>query len=169
MSGALPELPYRKCAGLMLINRDGLVFIGERRDTPGAWQMPQGGIQKGEEPETAAWRELKEEIGVTKARLAARSKGLLRYEFPDYLDRRHAHFAGKYRGQEQWWFGFEFQGTDDADIDLVKHNDHEGPEFARWRWADVNEAVELIIPFKRDVYRQIAEEFAPVIAAIKKR
>jgi putative (di)nucleoside polyphosphate hydrolase len=90
-------LPYRPCVGLMLINAEGKIFCGERRDTPGAWQMPQGGIQKSEDPAKAAIRELKEEIGVEKAEIIGRSKEAYRYDFPDFLE-HHSIYKGKYRG-----------------------------------------------------------------------
>lgn len=153
-------LPYRLCVGLMLIGPGGKVFCGERRDTPGAWQMPQGGIQKGEDPALAAMRELKEEIGVEErhAVILARTKACYRYDFPDFLE-HHSVYKGKYRGQEQCWFALRFIGTD-ADIDLVKHNDHEGPEFGRWEWVTPDEAIKRIVPFKRAVYEAVFEEFA---------
>ncbi len=159
------SLPYRLCVGLMLVNPEGLVFCGERRDTPGAWQMPQGGIQKDEAPLTAAFREMKEEIGVTKAELLAQARTTFSYDFPDYLE-RHSVYKGKYRGQEQHWFAFRFTGGD-ADIDLITHNDHEGPEFSQWRWVEAQELPRLIVPFKRKVYESVVTEFAPVIEKLK--
>jgi putative (di)nucleoside polyphosphate hydrolase len=158
-------LPYRACVGIMLINAKGRVFCGERCDTPGAWQMPQGGIQQGEEPAVAAKRELKEEIGVTNAAIIARSSQTYRYDFPDFLN-HHSVYKGKYRGQEQYWFAFRFEGTD-ADIDLVSHNDDEGPEFKNWKWVELEETPRLIVPFKRQVYESIVAEFLPVVTAVK--
>lgn len=161
----IDSLPYRPCVGLMLINAAGLVFCGERRDTPGAWQMPQGGIQKGEAAEAAAMRELKEEIGVTKAVIIGQSKQAYRYDFPDYLN-HHSVYKGKYRGQEQHWFALKFTGTD-ADIDLIAHNDHEGPEFAQWRWAEPADVPKMIVPFKRGVYENVLLEFTPLVDAVR--
>jgi putative (di)nucleoside polyphosphate hydrolase len=154
-------LPYRPCVGLMLINSEGRIFCGERRDTPGAWQMPQGGIQKGEDPAVAARRELKEEIGVEKAEIISRSTGSFRYDFPDFLE-HHSVYKGKYRGQEQFWFLFRYLGTD-AEVDLVSHNDHEGPEFGRWEWCTPTDVLRRIVPFKRAVYEAVLAEFAPLI------
>lgn len=166
MNAPAPTLPYRPCVGLMLINGEGLVFCGQRRDTPGAWQMPQGGIQKGEEAEMAALRELREEVGTDKAQIIARAPQPYRYDFPDFLQHRMV-FKGKYRGQEQHWFALRFTGQD-GDIDLIAHNDHEGPEFSSWRWAPAEELPQLIVPFKRAVYEAVVEAFAPVIADIKR-
>jgi putative (di)nucleoside polyphosphate hydrolase len=159
------SLPYRSCVGLMLINHDGRIFCGERRDTPGSWQMPQGGVQKGEDMRLAAMRELKEEIGVSKASIIGESKQAYRYDFPDYLN-HHSVYKGKYRGQEQYWFALRFEGTD-ADIDLIAHNDHEGPEFSQWKWVDLHEVPKIIVPFKRGVYENVVLEFEPLVKAIK--
>jgi putative (di)nucleoside polyphosphate hydrolase len=156
-------LPYRACVGLMLINAEGHIFCGERRDTPGAWQMPQGGIQKGEDPSAAALRELKEEIGVEQAQIIGRSQTAYRYDFPDFLE-HHSIYKGKYRGQEQFWFAFRHSGGDAA-IDLVKHNDHEGPEFKAWEWCRPQDVIQRIVPFKRAVYEAVIAEFAPLLKA----
>jgi putative (di)nucleoside polyphosphate hydrolase len=155
-----PILPYRPCVGLMLINQTGLVFCGERRDTPGAWQMPQGGVQAGEDLKVTALRELFEEIGVIKAKIIGQSSKSYKYDFPDFLQHRSV-YKGKYRGQEQHWFALRFLGTD-ADIDLVAHNDHEGPEFSAWKWVEMDELPKLIVPFKRAVYEAVVTEFKPL-------
>ncbi len=147
----------------MLINREGKIFCGERRDTPGAWQMPQGGLRKGEPPEEAALRELKEEIGVDGAEIIGRTQTPLRYDFPDFLEHRSV-YRGKYRGQEQHWFALRFTG-DDTEIDLVAHNDHEGPEFTAWRWCSPPDMLANIVPFKRAVYEAVLAEFAPLFQA----
>lgn len=160
-------LPYRACVGIMLINHDGRVFCGERRDTPGAWQMPQGGIQKGEEPHVAALRELHEEIGVSKAEIIGQTAKTYTYDFPDFLQHRSV-YKGKYRGQEQHWFALRFLGSD-ADIDLVAHNDQEGPEFTAWKWVPHTDVPRLIVPFKRAVYEHVTAEFAPLIDGILKK
>lgn len=159
-------LPYRSCVGIMLINHDGRIFCGERRDTPGAWQMPQGGIQKGEEPRIAALRELHEEIGVSKAEIIGQSASTYRYDFPDFLQHRSV-YKGKYRGQEQHWFALRFLGGD-TDIDLVAHNDDEGPEFIAWKWINLHEVSQLIVPFKRAVYDGVVAEFKPIIERLIK-
>lgn len=162
---AAAHLPYRACVGLALFNAQGLVFCGERRDTPGAWQMPQGGIQKGEEPRRAALRELKEEIGVSSAEIFGQTREPLRYDFPDFLQHRSV-YQGKYRGQEQHWFALRFLGPD-SEIDLIAHNDHEGPEFSAWRWVELVEVPRLIVPFKRAVYEAVAEAFKPLVLQLR--
>jgi putative (di)nucleoside polyphosphate hydrolase len=146
----------------MLINDRGQVLVARRIDTPGeAWQMPQGGVDKGETPIEAAWREMMEEIGTDKAELLGESSGWLRYDLPDGLAEKL--WGGGYRGQEQKWFAFRFTGKD-SDIDLTRHE----PEFAEWRWADPAELPHLIVPFKRDIYARLVEEFAPLIARCRR-
>jgi putative (di)nucleoside polyphosphate hydrolase len=151
-----PEVPapgYRPCVGVMLLNAASRVFVAERIDTPGAWQMPQGGIDKGETPLEAARRELKEETGTDRAELIAESRGWLTYDLPPDLAAKL--WRGRFKGQTQKWFAFRFLGSD-ADIDLESHH----PEFARWRWAEMPDLPRLIVPFKRRVYEQVVEEFA---------
>jgi putative (di)nucleoside polyphosphate hydrolase len=147
------SLPYRRGVGVALFNADGAVFAAERIDTPGAWQMPQGGLDKGEHPWPGALRELKEEIGTAKAEQLAETDWL-RYELPSHLVGHVWH--GKYRGQEQKWFAARFTGTD-SDIDL-EADDH--PEFRAWRWVALSDLPQLIVPFKRDLYLVVAEAFA---------
>ncbi|MFN3862822.1 MAG: RNA pyrophosphohydrolase [Erythrobacter sp.] len=157
-----PEtLPYRPCAGFMLVNRFGQVFVGQRIDPSahGFWQMPQGGIDKGEDVRAAALRELEEEIGVP-ARLVeviAQSAQPYRYDLPPELLGRV--WKGKYRGQEQHWFLGRFLG-EDSDIDLEAHDP---PEFNAWRWVEPEQLAELIVPFKRDVYEALVAEFRDLI------
>jgi putative (di)nucleoside polyphosphate hydrolase len=147
------SLPYRRGVGIALFNAAGLVFAGERLDTPGAWQMPQGGIDPGEEPWPAALREMREEIGADKAEKLAET-GWLRYDLPSELTSHVWH--GRYRGQEQKWFAARFTGQD-RDIDL---NAHHHPEFSAWRWIKLSEMPALIAPFKRGLYLSIVEAFA---------
>lgn len=144
---------YRPGVGIMLLNRAGQVLVAQRIDMArAAWQMPQGGIDKGESPRAAAWRELKEEIGTDAAELIAESRGWLRYDLPAEVAARR--WRGRYRGQTQKWFVFRFLGRDE-DIDIAT----EKPEFSEWKWADMAELPELIVPFKRAVYRSLIDEF----------
>ncbi|MEM9971632.1 MAG: RNA pyrophosphohydrolase [Pseudomonadota bacterium] len=145
---------YRPCAGVVLANADGLIFAGERIDTPGAWQLPQGGIDAGETPRDAALRELEEETGVPAAKVTveAETPGWITYELPDHL--RGKLWKGRYLGQKQKWALLRFHGSDsDIDID-TKH-----PEFARWRWSTPDEVLRDIVAFKRGVYAQVIGTF----------
>ena len=153
------DLPYRPCVGVVLANPDGLIFTGERVDTPGAWQMPQGGIDDGETPEGAALRELEEETGVPQrlVKVEAETDGWIRYDLPDHLLGKV--WKGRYRGQEQKWFLLRFQGSD-ADIDITRHH----KEFARWRWLSADEVLDNIVPFKRAVYDQVIGQFRDRLA-----
>jgi putative (di)nucleoside polyphosphate hydrolase len=153
------DLPYRPCAGIMLANRDGLIFVGQRIDNPGkAWQMPQGGIDEGEDPEAAAFRELGEEVGLSTDHvdLLARSREEYFYDLPPELQGNI--WGGRWRGQRQWWFLMRFKG-DDADIDITLHQ----PEFSRWKWAKPEKLPKLIVPFKRRIYEGVVAEFGPLI------
>jgi putative (di)nucleoside polyphosphate hydrolase len=146
---------YRLGVGVMLLDKDGRVFAAKRIDTPGdAWQMPQGGIDKGEDPREAAYRELEEEIGTAKAKIIAESRDWLTYDLPPELLGQKV-WGGRYRGQKQKWFAMRFTG-EDSDIDLAAHKH---PEFSEWRWAPMDSLVPLIVPFKRDLYRQVVAEF----------
>lgn len=159
------HLPYRRGVGIMLLNRENDVFVAQRIDMPSsAWQMPQGGIDDGEDPEAAAWREMAEEVGTDKAELLAQSRDWHRYDLPADLVPRL--WKGRYRGQEQKWFAFRFLG-DDRDIDIETEN----PEFSAWRWAAFAELPSIIVPFKRQLYLQLVEEFRPVVmkTAVKAR
>ena len=150
----MSDLPYRQGVGLMLFNDAGLVWVGRRLDQQeDAWQMPQGGIDKGETPEQAALRELGEEIGTASAEIIAESRDWLTYDLPPELV--GVAWKGRYRGQKQKWFALRFTGSDD-EIRI----DTEHPEFAEWRWVAFERLVELIVPFKRDLYTQVTAEFA---------
>jgi putative (di)nucleoside polyphosphate hydrolase len=145
--------PYRPGVGIMLLNPHGRVLVAQRLDMPSdAWQMPQGGVDKNEDPLAAAWREMREEIGTDKAELAAESRAWLTYDLPPALADRI--WGGRYRGQRQKWFAFRFRG-EDADIDITTEN----PEFSAWKWADMRELPNLIVPFKRRLYSELVEEF----------
>ena len=154
------DLPYRPCAGAMMMNRDGLVFVGQRIDTTlEAWQMPQGGIDPGEEARTAAIRELGEETGVAPHHLdlIAEAPEELTYDLPPELIGKV--WKGRYRGQRQRWFLFRFTGAD-HDIDIRTAH----PEFRAWRWAAPADLPEMIVPFKRALYEQVLAAFSDHLA-----
>ena len=160
-------LPYRQGVGLCLLNAHGLVLMAERRDRRNSWQMPQGGVQKGEDPAVAALRELKEEIGTDNAQIVMRHPEKLRYEFPDWLQYRNVVFRGKYRGQEQEWFALRFLGQD-SEIDLSGEHEPENPEFVAWRWMELAETPKYIVEFKRPVYERMVVGFMPLVEAIRR-
>ena len=148
------DLPYRLGVGAVLLNADGLVFAATRIDTPGdAWQMPQGGIDADEDPRAAVMRELEEEIGTRNAEIIAETDGWLTYDLPKEV--RKKVWKGRYRGQKQKWYALRYLGAD-ADIDL---NAHKHPEFSDWRWVDMSQLPDLIVPFKRDLYQDIVSNF----------
>jgi putative (di)nucleoside polyphosphate hydrolase len=154
-------LPYRPCVGIMLLNRRGEAWIGRRLDAPSDpegpgtwWQMPQGGIDASEDPANAALRELHEETGVRSARIIAESPDWYSYDIP----KGSPAWGGRWRGQRQKWFAARFLG-DDAEVALVQPG-HK-PEFGAWRWARLDELLELVVPFKRDVYAQVIRDFEP--------
>ena len=147
-------LPYRPCVGVTLFNREGLVFVARRIDTEmEAWQMPQGGIDEGEEPRITALRELEEEIGTNKAEIIGESQGWLTYDLPPELVGKV--WKGRYRGQTQKWFAMRFLG-EDSDINLETAH----PEFCAWKWERLERLPNLIVPFKRKIYQDIVSEFA---------
>ncbi|RYY22883.1 MAG: RNA pyrophosphohydrolase [Sphingomonadales bacterium] len=152
----IASLPYRPCAGVMLINADNQVFVGQRLDNVmEAWQMPQGGIDPGEDPLEAAYRELWEETGVERhmVELIASAPDELLYDLPEELVLKL--WKGKWRGQRQRWFLFRFLGTD-ADVNIATAE----PEFRAWRWSDPQDLPTMIVPFKRDLYKQVLTVFA---------
>lgn len=145
--------PYRPCVGIMLINKNHEIFVAQRLDHPAEfWQMPQGGIDPGEEPEDAVFRELKEEIGTNNVKIISRAKKTYKYDIPSPLNGKL--WQGKYRGQRQTWFLVEYEGTDE-DINL----ETEHPEFLAWRWATLDELLHVVVHFKKDVYKSVIEEF----------
>lgn len=144
---------YRPCAGIALFNKEGKVFVGERIDTPGAWQMPQGGIDDGEDLNIAAFRELREEIGTDKASILSIMSEKIRYDLPPHLLNKL--WNGKYAGQEQTWIAMRFEG-EDSDIKL---DADDRPEFSQWQWVELDKTLDLIVPFKRETYKILIEEF----------
>ncbi len=151
----IEKLPYRPCVGIMVRNTAGEVFVGQRLDRDyDAWQMPQGGVDAGEDPRDAALRELEEETGITRdlVTIEAETQGWLPYELPRDLVPKL--WKGRFRGQEQKWFLLRFKGTDDqVNIQTAE------PEFKEWRWLAVDKMLDGIVPFKRDVYEQVVQEF----------
>ncbi len=161
MSGNHKDLGYRPCVGTMLVNSHGKVFVGRRIDNKEGdwWQMPQGGVDKGEEPDDAVLRELGEETGARPEHVTILKKmdEPLRYDLPEELQGKL--WGGKYRGQEQNWYLARFTGSD-ADIDLEAHDP---PEFCDWKWVDPEQLPELIVPFKKRVYRAVLKAFRELI------
>lgn len=156
----MPDFPeYRPNVGVVLFHPDGRVWYGRRAGTPDPhnWQFPQGGVDPGEELEVAARRELAEETGVVSAEWLARTDGWIVYDFPpDYGGSKQAR---GFKGQKQAWFAFRFTG-DEAEIDLEQHDEI---EFEAWRWGDLAEAPDLVVPFKRAVYDQVVAAFSHLV------
>ena len=155
------RLPYRPCVGVMLVNANGKVFVGKRIDNREGdwWQMPQGGVDEGEDLHTAVLRELWEETGVTEQHvsLIGQTPEELLYDLPEHLMGKL--WGGKYRGQRQTWFLARFGGAD-ADIDL---NAHQPPEFCEWQWIEPELLPEMIVPFKKRVYQTVLDQFRELI------
>ena len=150
------SLPYRPAAGVMLLNREGKVFVAQRLDsTLEAWQMPQGGLDEGEDPETGALRELEEETGIgpEHVEILARAPADLYYDLPEDLVGKL--WKGKWRGQRQTWFLVRFTGGDE-DVNIETAH----PEFRAWKWAEPSELPAMIVPFKRKLYEDLLEAFA---------
>lgn len=166
------DLPYRPCVGVMVFNRLGKVWAGRRRMRPSQevdsltlWQMPQGGIDRGEEPLDAAKRELYEETGMRSVSLLAEAPGWITYELPAHLI--GLALGGRYRGQKQKWFAFRFEGNE-AEIRIDPPPDGGDPEFESWAWQPIDRLPDIVVPFKRDVYKHVLSAFrhlAPPVRA----
>lgn len=158
------DLPYRPCAGVMVLNREGLVWAGRRiaeensefDGSPQLWQMPQGGIDDGEDPLKAAYRELYEETGMRTVTLLAEARDWINYDLPAHLI--GIGLKGKYRGQTQRWFAFRFEGNE-SEIAIDPPPGGHKPEFDAWDWKPMEELPGLIVPFKRAVYEKVVAEF----------
>lgn len=156
MTKGILDPRYRHGIGVMLINDKKKVFVGLRIDTPDAWQMPQGGMDEGENPKTTALRELKEEIGTNQVRIIAETPNWLKYDLPHALIPEF--WDGKYLGQQQRWFLMQLDGDDS----LININTQH-PEFSEWKWVDVQTLPDLIISFKRSLYEELIKIFFPII------
>jgi len=157
------SLPYRPCAGMMVLNRDGLVFIGRRASGPEhidathVWQMPQGGIDEDEDAYKAALRELYEETNMRSVEKLGEIADWLAYDIPREIVGEA--WGGKYRGQKQKWYALRFTGDEnEIDIAAPAGGAHE-PEFIAWRWVTMDELPDLVVPFKRETYERVVEEF----------
>lgn len=159
----IAALPYRRNVGIMLIDKRGYVFVGQRRDNHSdAWQMPQGGIDDGENPKQAALRELYEETGVPEnlVQILAVSKDWVSYDLPKDLISQL--WGGRFRGQKQKWYIMRFLGSD-AEVNIQT----ETPEFSAWKWISPNALVENIVPFKKPVYQKVLNEFSDVLLSLR--
>lgn len=164
------DMPYRDCVGVVVFNRQGKVFLGQRQAGKSgaldfAWQFPQGGIDAGEEPIDAAIRELYEETSIQSISILTAAPNWITYELPDEL--LGVALKGKYRGQSQKWFAVLFEG-DDGEIDVESPGGGQHPaEFSAWRWGDLDEVIDLAVPFKRDAYGQVVSAFADIPARLR--
>jgi putative (di)nucleoside polyphosphate hydrolase len=153
------DLPYRPAAGIMLVNAEGKVWVGQRLDSSlEAWQMPQGGLDEGEDAERGALRELEEETGISPdlVEIVARHGEELYYDLPEDLAGKL--WKGRWRGQRQTWFLARFLGTDD-DVDIATRD----PEFRAWKWAEPADLPAMIVPFKKKLYEQVLAAFRPLL------
>lgn len=150
----IQKLPYRPCAGIMLLNNQNQVFVAKRIDTAvEAWQMPQGGIDQGEGPKEAAIRELEEETGIRDTQVIAEYEGWLTYDLPDELYGKV--WKGKFGGQTMKWYVMRFNGNEN-DINIETAH----PEFSEWKWTEISNLPDMIVPFKKDIYQKLADKFS---------
>lgn len=157
----LAKLPYRPSVGLMILNSKFEVFVGRRIDSKSeAWQMPQGGIDEGETPEKAAIREMKEEVGTDNAKIISKTKQWYKYDLPNYLISKL--WNGRYRGQRQKWFLLQFLG-EDSEINI----NYENAEFTDWKWVKIEELTNIIVPFKKNLYISVIEEFRDILLTLR--
>ena len=157
----LAKLPYRPSVGLMILNSKFEVFVGRRIDSKSeAWQMPQGGIDEGETPEKAAIREMKEEVGTDNAKIISKTKQWYKYDLPNYLISKL--WNGRYRGQRQKWFLLQFLG-EDSEINI----NYQNAEFTDWKWVKIEELTNIIVPFKKNLYISVIEEFRDIFLALR--
>ncbi len=158
------DLPYRPCVGIVLLNSEGRIWIGRRRDSiledAESWQMPQGGIDPDEDPAIAARRELLEETGAEKVAVIGEAQVWYHYDLPPQL--LGVALQGRYRGQRQKWFAMRFLGQD-SDFNIHAPPGGHAPEFSDWRWATAEEVLGVTVPFKRSVYEAVLTGFRPLI------
>ena len=167
--GDFSKLGYRPCVGIMVLNAKNKVWVGRRISETNTeysgsekrWQMPQGGIDKGEAPEPAGLRELYEETGIKDVTLLAETSDWLKYDLPDHMI--GTGLRGKWRGQKQMWYAYRFNGRDD-DIAINPPPDGNSPEFDDWRWEDMHRLPDLIVDFKRDIYEKVVKQFAHLVS-----
>jgi putative (di)nucleoside polyphosphate hydrolase len=168
------DMPYRDCVGVAVFNREGKVFIGRRKadqwiedrsEWAAPWQMPQGGIDKGEEPPVAALREMFEETSIKSVQLVAEAPEWIHYDLPD--EALGIALKGKYRGQRQRWFAYLFVG-EESEINVAEPGDGAMPaEFDAWRWEELTSLPDIVVPFKREAYREVVAAFADVPAKVR--
>ena len=157
MNKNFKDLPLRSGVGIMLLNNQNKVFVAKRIDNPkNFWQMPQGGVDKGESLLEAAYRELKEETNITKVKLISEIEGTLTYKLPAHLLGKI--WKGKYKGQQQKWFLMRFLGSD-SDINIKTNN----PEFIEWKWIDLEKITDAVVDFKLHIYKELKDKISKII------